>query len=75
MAVCDSEPRRGHIGVPASSGAAGCSAALLFATRSSRHIKATRPGVEQSDRSMTMACGHLLFLSHVHLGTVARRRA
>jgi hypothetical protein len=32
-------------------------------------------GVEQSDRSMTMARGDLLFLSHVHLGTVVRRRA
>jgi hypothetical protein len=31
--------------------------------------------VEQSDRSMTMAGGDLLFLSHVHLDTVVRRRA
>ena len=45
MAVCNTEPRRGHIGVPARSGATGWSAALLFATRSSRHIKVTRPGV------------------------------
>jgi hypothetical protein len=35
----------------------------------------TGSAVERSDRSMTMAGGDLLFLSHVHLGTVVRRGA